>query len=191
MSPKLARLICISDPWWIFTCISLLWNIKRRYDFSLTELIRVSPRFGVLMGAMVLSVGFIIVDILSVTRVIGGAGSADGINPYWKLAFVFKCLTDTVILDDFRTALDRIKQHRLNELGTLGADDLGMNGATYEGDRLRNVNSRAKRSDEPLWTENALPKSTNWEADIERMDWGTNVSAVASHLENSGSSAVA
>jgi hypothetical protein len=32
-----------------------------------------------------------------------------GVNPFWKLAPVFKCLTDTVmVLDDFKTALDRL-----------------------------------------------------------------------------------
>lgn len=52
------------DPWWIFTTASLLWNIKSRYEFGYIELMRVSPRFGILLGAMLISVGFIIVDIL-------------------------------------------------------------------------------------------------------------------------------
>lgn len=68
------------DPWWIYTCCSLFWNIKRRYEFGIVELCRVSPRFAVLLMAMTLSVGFIIVDILSVTHAIGGKGAADGIN---------------------------------------------------------------------------------------------------------------
>ena len=44
---------------------------------------------------MLLSVCFILLDILAVTHVIDGskAGLPDGINPFWKLAFVFKCLT--------------------------------------------------------------------------------------------------
>ena len=28
-----------------------------------------------------------------------------------QLAFVFKCLSDTIILDDFRSALDRLRYH--------------------------------------------------------------------------------
>lgn len=110
------------DPWWIFTVCNLFWNIKRRYEFSLLELCRVSPRFAILLLAMCLSICFIIVDILSVTHVVTGSGTPDGINPWWKLAFVFKCLTDTVILDDFKTALDRLKKHRMKRLGSFDAD---------------------------------------------------------------------
>ena len=31
------------------------------------------------------------------------------INPYWKMALVFKALTDTIILDDFKTCLERLR----------------------------------------------------------------------------------
>jgi len=109
-----------SDPWWIFTTINLFWNIKRRYDFGFAELIRVSPRFGVLLLSMCLSIGFIIVDILSVTPVLS-VGLPDGINPFWKFAFIFKCFTDTIILDDFKTALDRLKEYKLQKLGSAGS----------------------------------------------------------------------
>jgi hypothetical protein len=30
------------------------------------------------------------------------------INPYWKLALIFKCLTDNIMLDDFKTELQRL-----------------------------------------------------------------------------------
>jgi hypothetical protein len=112
------------DPWWIFTVCSLLYNIKTRYDFGFVELIRVSPRFGILLGAMLLSICFIITDILAVTKVIGGHSLPDGINPFWKLSFVFKCLTDTIILDDFKTALDRLREHKLARLGSMPSDGL-------------------------------------------------------------------
>ncbi|KAK5694465.1 hypothetical protein LTR17_024775 [Elasticomyces elasticus] len=98
---------------------------------------RVSPRFAVLIGAMLLSICFvrtysltwpvtcqIIVDILAVTHVISGDGLPNGINPFWKLAFVFKCLTDTIILDDFKTALDRLKQYKLERLGSIASDNI-------------------------------------------------------------------
>jgi hypothetical protein len=111
------------DPWWIFTVLSLFWNIKTRYEFGYIELLRVSPRFGVLLGAMILSICFIFLDILAVTHVINGKGLPDGINPFWKLAFVFKCLTDTIVLDDFKTALDKLKQHKLQRLGGAITDD--------------------------------------------------------------------
>ncbi|KAF2764356.1 hypothetical protein EJ03DRAFT_243830, partial [Teratosphaeria nubilosa] len=106
------------DPWWIFTVLNLLWNIKTRYEFGYIELVRASPRFGVLIGAMFLSIAFIITDICAVTHVFSGAGLPDGINPFWKLAFVFKCLTDTIILDDFKTALDRLKRHKMQIFGS-------------------------------------------------------------------------
>ncbi|EMC97347.1 hypothetical protein BAUCODRAFT_67965 [Baudoinia panamericana UAMH 10762] len=112
------------DPWWIFTALNLFWNIKTRYDFGVVELIRVSPRFGVLLGSMLVSICFIVVDILAVTHVVSGPGLPDGINPFWKIAFVFKCLTDTIILDDFKTALDRLKQYRLERMGSVLSDNI-------------------------------------------------------------------
>lgn len=110
-------LICLSDPWWIFTTINLFYNIVRRYEFGIIEIIKVSPRFGILLAAMLLSVAFIVVDICSVTAVFTSS-LPEGINPFWKLAFIFKCLTDTIILDDFKTALDKLKQYKLSRLNT-------------------------------------------------------------------------
>jgi hypothetical protein len=70
---------------------------------------------------MILSVVFIIVDILSVTPVI----RIGVINPFWKFALVFKCLTDTIILDDFKTALDKLSRTRMSQILPL---DAVMNG---------------------------------------------------------------
>lgn len=67
---------------------------------------------------MLLSIIFIVVDILAVTRVFKTHALPDGINPFWKLAFVFKCLTDTIVLDDFKTALDRLSKARKRQLST-------------------------------------------------------------------------
>jgi hypothetical protein len=33
------------------------------------------------------------------------------INPYWKLALVFKALTDVIILDDFKTCLEKLRSN--------------------------------------------------------------------------------
>ncbi|KAJ9659598.1 hypothetical protein H2198_003011 [Neophaeococcomyces mojaviensis] len=101
-----------SDPWWIFTTINLLWNIKHRYSFGFIELIRVSPRFCILLLSMCFSVGFIIIDILSVISVL----KTGSINPFWKFSFVFKCFTDTIVLDDFKTALDRLWKHKRDQM---------------------------------------------------------------------------
>jgi hypothetical protein len=71
-----------------------------------------------MMASMCVSVVFILIDILSVTKVLS-LQMANGINPFWKLAFVFKCLTDTIILDDFKTALDKLSQYKLDQIRDL------------------------------------------------------------------------
>lgn len=101
-----------SDPWWIFTTINLFWNIKYRYEFGYFEVVKISPRFGLMLSSMCLSVVFIIVDILAVTPAL----KIGGLNPFWKIAFVFKCFTDTIILDDFKTALDKLSEHKMRRL---------------------------------------------------------------------------
>lgn len=104
------------DPWWIAASIKLLWILKRSYEMTLRQVVTISPRFGIMLIAMVLSTTFVILDILSVTDVFSDALPV-GVNPFWKLALVFKCLTDTVILDDFKTALDRLWRLRSESLG--------------------------------------------------------------------------
>jgi hypothetical protein len=61
---------------------------------------------------MCLSVAWTIVDLLSVTPVI----PIGVINPFWKFAFVFKCFTDSIILDDFKTALDKLSRHNMSRI---------------------------------------------------------------------------
>ncbi|KAL2836419.1 hypothetical protein BJY01DRAFT_238288 [Aspergillus pseudoustus] len=109
------------DPWWICTTCSLFYTIKWGYSFALVELVTVSPRFGIMLAAMCLSIVFIIIDTCSVLGVIRSAALPIGVQPFWKLSFIFKCLCNTVILDDFRTALDRIRlyhQRRMREAPT-------------------------------------------------------------------------
>lgn len=62
--------------------------------------------------AMLLAIIFTLLDILSVTSVL----HIGGLNPFWKLSFIFKGLTDTIILDDFKTALDKISIHHQQKL---------------------------------------------------------------------------
>ncbi|KAJ5619848.1 hypothetical protein N7510_003832 [Penicillium lagena] len=102
------------DPWWVATTVSLFWTIKREYNFGIWELVKVSPRFGIMLLSMCLSIAFIIVDTCSVVNVFSDA-LPTGIEPFWKLAFIFKCLCDTVILDDFKTALDHIRKYWLRK----------------------------------------------------------------------------
>jgi len=109
------------DPWWILTTVYLFWVIKSQYEMTIKEIVRISPRFGIMLLAMVLSVIFIIFDILSVTAALKLQG-ATGINPFWKFAFVFKCLTDSVVLDDFKMALDRLRAFKISRLGSFSGD---------------------------------------------------------------------
>lgn len=109
------------DPWWILAACLLIYNIKTKYDLTLTQIIRISPRFAVMLGAMLLSICFIILDVLSVTSALKSVLPV-GINPFWKLSFVFKCLTDSVVLDDFKTALDRLRAFKMSRLGSFAMD---------------------------------------------------------------------
>jgi hypothetical protein len=109
------------DPWWILAACLLIYNIKTKYDLTLTQIIRISPRFAVMLGAMLLSICFIVLDVLSVTSALKSALPV-GINPFWKLSFVFKCLTDSVVLDDFKTALDRLRAFKMSRLGSFAMD---------------------------------------------------------------------
>ncbi|KAF2688591.1 hypothetical protein K458DRAFT_440182 [Lentithecium fluviatile CBS 122367] len=109
------------DPWWIVTTVYLLVVIKTQYEMTLKEIVRISPRFGIMLAAMLLSITFIVLDVLSVTGALKIAGDT-GINPFWKLSFVFKCLTDSVILDDFKMALDRLRAFKISRLGSFSGD---------------------------------------------------------------------
>ncbi|KAG8527836.1 uncharacterized protein KY384_006752 [Bacidia gigantensis] len=95
-----------SDPWWVFTAINLLYNIKKRYNFGFVQLFKLSPRFAVVLASMFISIVFCVVDVLYATI---GFGAIVGINPYWKFSLVFKCFCDIIILDDFRSALEKIR----------------------------------------------------------------------------------
>lgn len=122
------------EPWWIFTTIFLIFTIKRSYSCGLIELIRTSTRFGILLIAMGLSVVFIITDIVVVIVI---SSPCKGENPFWKvryclvpqpiilntgltirqMALVFKCVADTIFLDDFKSVLDQLSvqtRSRLN-----------------------------------------------------------------------------
>ncbi|OCK84587.1 hypothetical protein K432DRAFT_413907 [Lepidopterella palustris CBS 459.81] len=110
------------DPWWIYTTVALFYNIKVRYELEIKDIIRISPRFGIMLGAMIISICFIILDVCAVTDALKSTLPV-GINPFWKLSFVFKCLTDSVILDDFKTALDRLRAFKISRMGSFSVDN--------------------------------------------------------------------
>ncbi|EED20753.1 conserved hypothetical protein [Talaromyces stipitatus ATCC 10500] len=74
------------DPWWLCTFCLLLYIINKIYNISFLELIRISPRVGVMLFSMFASLVFILLDILSVTGVMD-LGLAAGIEPFWKVFF--------------------------------------------------------------------------------------------------------
>lgn len=47
------------DPWWVFTCITLFDIVRRVYGTGVIELIKRSPRFGILLGAIILAMIFV------------------------------------------------------------------------------------------------------------------------------------
>ncbi|ERF71340.1 hypothetical protein EPUS_03494 [Endocarpon pusillum Z07020] len=102
------------DPWWIFTTIKLIQVIKKDYGFTLLGLIRTSPRFAIMIFCMLLSLVFLIMDIIVTVT---GMSRNSGINPYWRLALVFKCASDTIFLDDFKIVLDHIVSVSFSRFG--------------------------------------------------------------------------
>lgn len=111
-----------SDPWWIITTVNLFWNIKYRYGFGYFEVVKVSPRFGLMLLSMCISVIFIVADVLAVTSAL----QIGGLNPFWKIAFVFKCLTDTIVLHDFKTALDKLTDYKMRRVQNVNRPHLEM-----------------------------------------------------------------
>ena len=142
--------------------------IKTRYNLGLFELVRVSPRFAILLGAMMFSMCFVLADILAVTHVISTKSLPDGINPFWKLAFVFKCLTDTIILDDFKTALDRLTQYNLERMGSVLSDGVRGELSNVEQARLK----RAEQVNRPMQGPRSNVTITDWTkvSDSEHLD---------------------
>lgn len=101
------------DPWWVFSCMTLFYVIRKCYAMNTFRLIQKTPRFGILLASIIISLIFTITDIVaSITNLT----PTDGINPFWKMALVFKCLTDNIMLDDFKSVLQRLGAIRLTQL---------------------------------------------------------------------------
>jgi hypothetical protein len=80
-----ADVVDLRDPWWIFTTLKLIHVIKRDYNFTVFGLVRTSPRFAVMILCMVLSLVFLVMDIIvTVTRM----SRSSGINPYWRVCML-------------------------------------------------------------------------------------------------------
>jgi hypothetical protein len=104
----------VRDPWWIFTTWKLIDAIKKTYGFKLWALMRINTRFGVMLLCMALSIAFLLTDVgVSAAEVT----ASSGINPYWRFALVFKCASDTIFLDDFKSVLDDIVARKFSSAG--------------------------------------------------------------------------
>lgn len=57
--------------------------INKNYDYTLIGLVRTSPRFGVMLLCMFVSIAFILTDIIVTARV----SVQSGINPFWRVSF--------------------------------------------------------------------------------------------------------
>jgi hypothetical protein len=90
-----------------------------------------------------LSIAFLLTDAaVSAARVT----SSSGINPYWRFALVFKCASDTIFLDDFKSVLDDIVQrkfssangtvHRGSTIGMSSGHDVRKRSHSSRGDEF-------------------------------------------------------
>lgn len=80
----------------MLTTCSLFYTIKREYNFGIVELVTVSPRFGIMLASMCLSLAFVVVDECSVLGAFDSASLPSGVQPFWKV-----CITSpSEILDD-------------------------------------------------------------------------------------------
>lgn len=169
------------DPWWIAAAVFLMYNIKTKYDLTLTQIVRISPRFAVMLGAMVLSIIFIILDVCSVTDAFKSVLPV-GINPFWKLSFVFKCLTDSVVLDDFKTALDRLRAFKISRLGSFAIDTTDRRNKEHQ-DAITNANNWSEPP--PNVPISTLPPLPSPDGDyIQHNGWGKTMTESSDHIEH-------
>jgi hypothetical protein len=118
------------DLWWISTTIYLFWIIRTQYNMTVKGIIYISPRFAIILFTMILSIIFAILDTLASTTVLRLAGRT-GLNPFWKMGVIFKCMTNCTILDDFKVALDRLRAYKISRLNSFSG---------YTADGLDNSN---------------------------------------------------
>lgn len=70
-----------------------------------------------MLACMLLSIVFLLTDAaVSAAKVT----ASSGINPYWRFALVFKCASDTIFLDDFKSVLDDIVARKFSSASDSG-----------------------------------------------------------------------
>lgn len=85
------------DPWWVFTTCSLFYTIKRLYNFGIIELVTVSPRFGIMLASMCLSIAFIIIDTCVVLNAFPAHTLPTGVEPFWKVCSPLRIILRWVV----------------------------------------------------------------------------------------------
>jgi hypothetical protein len=95
------------DILWIFCVTYVFVKIKKTFKMDFKILIKFS-KINILLFMMILSVIAIIADILFY---IFNIKSEKGYrNPFWILAFITKLFCDVILLDDFKTIFNKIKE---------------------------------------------------------------------------------
>jgi hypothetical protein len=128
----------LRDPWWIFTTWKLVSSIKKTYNFKLLALVQINKRFGIMLLCMALSIVFLVTDVvISAAKL----SANSGINPYWRFALVFKCASDTIFLDDFKSVLDDIVARKFSSSGDgVHRSSIGRSPNRHSRKRSRSVN---------------------------------------------------
>ena len=85
------------------------------------------------------------------------------------MAFVFKCLTDTIVLDDFKTALDRLSQHRLEQFDSGLTDGLNGDVSDVRQAQMKKSDTKLEKSEVNGLRSVELKKGANLE-DLENLD---------------------
>ena len=73
------------DPWWVFTTVKLVMAIRENYEFTIPGLVRTSPRFGIMLLCLLLSIIFLVTDVIFMIVV----SKRGGMNPFWKASLIF------------------------------------------------------------------------------------------------------
>ena len=120
----------VRDPWWIFTTWKLVSAIKQTYGFRILTLCRINSRFGIMLLCMFLSIAFLVTDVLITALHLSASA---GINPYWRFALVFKCASDTIFLDDFKSVLDAIVYRKFSSASVNGHVRRGSAVGSHDG----------------------------------------------------------
>lgn len=72
------------DPWWVFTTVKLVMAIRENYEFTIPGLVRTSPRFGIMLLCLLLSIIFLVTDVIFMIVV----SKRGGMNPFWKASLI-------------------------------------------------------------------------------------------------------